>query len=104
MNEYVSRVPSRLKSATPDPRVPSADEILAAATSEGSWEVPVEMAVFCTSSAFKAVILARYPGGNAPRRKAKVFARGDRFFAIIEFPNTPDLLIPLDCHTLENRP
>lgn len=83
--------------------LPTVEELFARATSEGEWRVPVEMAVFCTSSAFKAVILSRYPGGNSPRRSARVFPRGNRFFAVVEFQDDSWLLIPLDVHTLENR-
>lgn len=93
---------AQLRPAEPD--LPSAAELLARATSEGEWSVPVEMAVFCTSSAFKSVILGRYPGGHSPKRTARVFARGNRFFAVISFHGLDDLLIPLDVHTLENRP
>jgi hypothetical protein len=79
--------------------------IAARATSEGCWLVPIEMVLFCTTSAFKAAILARYPGGHSPKRVAKVFARGKRFFAVVSFHGRPqgDLLLPLDVHTLEHR-
>lgn len=81
---------------------PSLDEIVTRPGEDG-WDVPVEVAVFCTSSAFKAVIRSRYPGGNVPKRTARMFMRGGRFFAVVFFPHSNDLLIPLDVHPFENR-
>jgi hypothetical protein len=75
----------------------------AAQRADLGWDVPVEVALFCTSSAFKAVVRGRYGRGHFPKCTARVFARGGRFFAIIYFPGHTDLLLPLDCHTLENR-
>lgn len=84
-------------------KMPTVQDLVRRATSEGEWDVPVEMAVFCTSSAFKAVILSRYPGGDSPKRTARCFVRGGRLFAVVEFNRSEALLIPLDVHTLENR-
>lgn len=89
-------------------RVPMASERTAAAAMAcarapiPSWDVPVEMALSCSSSAFKAVIWARYGQGEHPLPTARVIERGKRFFATIFYPGKQDLFLPLDCWAMEN--
>jgi hypothetical protein len=66
------------------------------------WDVPVEMALACSSSAFKSVIWARYGQGEHPAPNARVIVSGSRFFATISFPGHHDMHLPLDCWTMEN--
>ena len=70
---------------------------------DGSWLVPVEMALSCSCSAFKDLVLKRIARGDYPRPAAKAFKRGERWFTVIDFPGErhPALLMPLDLWTLE---
>jgi hypothetical protein len=110
VKEYFENIPRRSAAgpseAPPRPQAltPTAAEIMAAATTEGAWLVPVEIILAVTSSAMKAVILARHGRGEHPRPLAQVIARGNRFWATVLYPGKADLFLPLDCFTWENTP
>lgn len=76
----------------------TAAEILARASDQGQWTVPVEVALALpTSSIVRDVVARRAERDGSVQAKATVFARGDRYFAIIKFQGSEDwLLIPLD--------
>lgn len=63
------------------------------------WEVPVEMVLKCPSSSVCAsILLKRAMSGDMPLPTAKIYLRGDRFFAEVFFPgpNRPGVFLPLD--------
>lgn len=72
---------------------------------EGVWRVPLELALACSTSAFVSLINTRRANGDVPSADCVVFARGKRFFALVDFagPKRPQLLFPLDLWTWEER-
>jgi hypothetical protein len=83
---------------------PCVDELVATRDPKPCWTVPVEMAVACTSPAFKRIIWHRMGQGERAHRNAIAYPFRGRFFAVVFFYDATDLLIPLDVHTLENQP
>lgn len=72
------------------------------ASTPDAYAVPVEMVLACSSSKLRQVVLHRAAAGPYPHPTAEVFWRGDRLFGVVKFQGakTPDLLLPLDVHTL----
>ncbi len=84
-------------------REPTASEILARAGEEGSWRVPVEMALACpTASVIQQLVVRRIQRGDLPRPTATAFYRGRRLFVVVDFAGDgrPGLLFPLDVWAL----
>jgi hypothetical protein len=73
-------------------------EIMARASSQGQWVVPVEIALALpTSSLVRDVVARRAARDGSVQPKATIFARGDRYFAIVKFGGSDDwLLFPID--------
>ncbi len=85
--------------------LPSPAEILRRGPRDGEWLVPVELVLACSRSAFVQMVYARAARGDWYKPTAAVFARGKRFFAVIEFHETKyhGVFLPLDVWPLENR-
>ncbi len=64
------------------------------------WLAPVELAFCCAPINVQAKILQRIAAGGRAQPTAKIFRRGDRFRAVVEFDADPALLIPLVVWTL----
>lgn len=64
------------------------------------YEVPVEVAMaLSTGSAMPRAIRMRAEAGAPAKPMARIFARGDRFFALVDFEDAArsQLIMPLDC-------
>lgn len=72
---------------------------------EGVWRVPIEVALSCSSSTYVSLINKRRARGDMPEPNCTVFARGKRFFALVDFAGAgrPQLLFALDCWIWEER-